>query len=237
MSPAYSWAGAGLAWPCAPAAEAPLGHEAEGVGSQAGTSPCPPPQSPIGCWWAQTAPLQMLCLTPAGTFLPGIDPPPKVGQSCPNGHLETCSPAAPGDLEPDLRLQEGAVSSPHSPSDNSPGTTPSSAAPDSARMLNEWGKHRKKKQNKNTHKNAQQQQKKNTPGTRCNLEMPCYQHRVEMLADSSVMGWLLPAKGHAGEQGALLGSQTQSLGMGFSASGWGGGTLSQGLLAPAKPRQ
>lgn len=40
--------------------------------------------------------------------------------------------------EPDLRLQEGAISSTHSPSDNNPGTAPSSAAPDMVRMLNEW---------------------------------------------------------------------------------------------------
>lgn len=40
--------------------------------------------------------------------------------------------------EPDLRLQEGAISSAHSPSDNNPGTAPSSAAPDMVRMFNEW---------------------------------------------------------------------------------------------------
>lgn len=48
--------------------------------------------------------------------------------------------------EPDLRLQEGAISSAHSPSDNNPGTAPSSAAPDMVRMLNEWAQETERKE-------------------------------------------------------------------------------------------
>lgn len=50
--------------------------------------------------------------------------------------------------EPDLRLQEGAISSAHSPSDNNPGTAPSSAAPDMVRMLNEWAWETERKEEK-----------------------------------------------------------------------------------------
>lgn len=47
--------------------------------------------------------------------------------------------------EPDLWLQEGAISSTHTPSDNNPGTAPSSATSDMVRMLKEWTQEKERK--------------------------------------------------------------------------------------------
>lgn len=71
--------------------------------------------------------------------------------------------------EPDLQLQEGAISSTHSPSDNSPGTAPSSAASDMVRMSKEWAQEKEKKTNPKPSSNNIKKKKKQQPGNKLQL--------------------------------------------------------------------
>lgn len=77
-------------------------------------------------------------LTASVDIFPRESPPKWVRPARMDTREHELSRQLPVTGEPDLRLQEGAISSTHSPSDNNPGTAPSSAAPDMVRMLNEW---------------------------------------------------------------------------------------------------